>query len=109
VISTYYPIQSEIDTLSICLKLKQDNPRLLIALPEMVEDSRVLKFKEYVSEDKLKLGKFKVKEPNDSCKELIPNIVLTPFLAFDITKNRLGYGMGYYDNTLKHLYSEKYE
>lgn len=74
----------------------------------MIPDTRVLKFKEYISEDRLKIGKFKVKEPDDSCKELIPNIVLTPLLSFDSTKNRLGYGMGYYDNTLRSLFSEKY-
>ena len=32
-----------------------------------------------------------------------PDIVLVPLLAFDIKKNRLGYGKGYYDRYLRNI------
>jgi 5-formyltetrahydrofolate cyclo-ligase len=34
---------------------------------------------------------------------LTPDIVVAPLLAFDVTGNRLGYGGGYYDRTLRDL------
>ena len=35
----------------------------------------------------------------------IPNILLVPLLAFDEKGNRLGYGGGFYDRTIKNLRS----
>ena len=39
-------------------------------------------------------------EPNSNGKFLIPDIMLVPLIAFDKTKNRLGYGKGFYDRFL---------
>ena len=36
-------------------------------------------------------------------KELMPDIILTPCLAFDLDGYRLGYGGGYYDKTFSKL------
>lgn len=107
-ISTYYPINDEIDCLSILnqlhVELKEKNINIQICLPKMGE-GRILKFYEYLGEDSLIIfNKFGIKEPNDEiCKELIPNFIITPLLAFDRHKHRLGYGKGYYDNTFNHL------
>ena len=107
VISSYYPINDELNSLEICLKLKEKFPKLRIVLPIIKPNSRLLEFREYTSEEKLKLGKFNLKEPIESCELISPMIVLTPFLSFDMNKTRLGYGMGYYDNTLQQLYDNK--
>ena len=32
-----------------------------------------------------------------------PNIILVPMVGFDLYKNRIGYGGGYYDRTIEHL------
>jgi 5-formyltetrahydrofolate cyclo-ligase len=34
---------------------------------------------------------------------LIPNIILIPLVGFDESKNRIGYGGGYYDRTIEYL------
>ena len=31
-----------------------------------------------------------------------PEVILVPFLCFDEKKNRLGYGGGYFDATIRH-------
>ena len=52
-------------------------------------------------------GSYGVCEPLTSNKEIIPNVLLVPMLACDKHGNRLGYGGGYYDRTLKKLRARK--
>ena len=35
--------------------------------------------------------------------EIVPDVILVPLVAFDIQLNRIGYGKGYYDKSLKKL------
>jgi 5-formyltetrahydrofolate cyclo-ligase len=51
-------------------------------------------------------GAFKVLVPAKSAAYLVPDIVITPMLAFDAMGNRLGYGGGFYDRTLAKLRDE---
>jgi 5-formyltetrahydrofolate cyclo-ligase len=44
-------------------------------------------------------GPFRVREPPRGLRPVLPEIVLTPLLAFDAHGNRLGYGAGFYDRT----------
>ena len=46
-------------------------------------------------------------EPNLKKRYLIPDIMLVPLLAFDKTKNRLGYGKGFYDRFLNRFLKQK--
>lgn len=67
-------------------------------------DNRHLKFYEYINEESLITNKYKIKEPDSTkCKEIIPDIIITPILCFDKNKYRLGYGKGYYDSTFVEL------
>jgi len=111
----YYPIKSEINVIKIIKSLyKQlNNPpenldktkkfEFSYSLPVMT-DRRTLKFFEFISEDDLVENNFKVKEPNQlNSKQIIPDIIITPLLAFDQNKYRIGYGKGFYDNTFIEL------
>ena len=110
--SCYYPIQNELDCFSIIKKLKiyfENNLKILfkICLPITKEGERKLTFYEFTNEENLKEGKYKIMEPDISnSKEVIPNIIITPLLAFDSKKHRLGYGKGHFDNTFFN-YKEK--
>jgi 5-formyltetrahydrofolate cyclo-ligase len=65
-----------------------------------------MKFYEYRSDDEMIVGMFNIKEPDPSiCAEVLPDIIITPLIAFDKNKHRLGYGKGYYDNTFNYLKS----
>jgi 5-formyltetrahydrofolate cyclo-ligase len=46
-------------------------------------------------------------EPELDKKSLTPNVMLVPLLAFDKTKNRLGYGKGFYDRFLNKFLKAK--
>ena len=76
-----------------------------LCLPVIDEiNNGILIFKEYLNDDNLKVGKFGIKEPINS-NTLLPDIIFTPCLAFDLEGYRLGYGGGYYDKTISYLNS----
>ena len=101
VISLYWPMRDEIDVRDLTRALSADGVRM--ALPVMVEPGAPLMFREWRIGDALAPGAFGVHEPADEASTLEPDIVVVPLLAFDATGNRLGYGGGYYDRTLRDL------
>jgi 5-formyltetrahydrofolate cyclo-ligase len=74
-----------------------------VVLPVMVGADLPLVFREWRAGDELLPGAFGVREPADDARVLTPDIVVAPLLAFDVAGNRLGYGGGYYDRTLRDL------
>ena len=42
-------------------------------------------------------------EPDISKKMVIPDLIMVPLVAFDKNLNRIGYGKGYYDRSLKKI------
>lgn len=102
-IACYFPIKEEINCLDILLKFKlfyeTQGKLFTICLPKTHHEERALTFYEY-KENFLVKGKYNIKEPDSiNCKEIIPYFILTPLLAFDSYKHRLGYGKGHFDNT----------
>ena len=72
-------------------------------LPVMEGPHEALVFREWRPGDVLVPGMFGVEEPAADAPALTPDIVVTPLLAFDAAGNRLGYGGGFYDRTLRGL------
>jgi 5-formyltetrahydrofolate cyclo-ligase len=112
-IACFSPIKDEIDCLTYLKNMKrhfeEQGKILKICLPGMFENERALKFFEY-EEDSTILTKYNIKEPDPkTCKEIVPYLILTPLLAFDCYKHRLGYGKGFYDNTFIKLKNEGIE
>lgn len=95
----YHPIAYELDPLPLLRTLHANGFR--IALPRTGE--AMLSFREWSPDSALERGKFGVLQPLESQPELHPAIVLVPLLAFDRNGNRLGYGAGYYDASLRDL------
>jgi 5-formyltetrahydrofolate cyclo-ligase len=104
-VSAYYPIKSEINTIELLEEIGK-SCNINILLPKVYKGTRVLRFFEYDKENLIE-GSFGVMEPlEDSHREKLPDVVLTPFLAFDNKRHRLGYGMGYYDSTFNYFKQE---
>ena len=72
-----------------------------ICLPRIGDEPQEMSFHEYKIGDELVANKFGILEPLSTAKLLQPNVVIVPMLAFDRSKNRLGYGGGYYDKFLQ--------
>ena len=101
VVSLYWPMRDEIDVRPLMAELVRRGARL--ALPAMRGADRPLLFRRWREGDPLVPGAFGVQEPGPDARETVPDIVVVPLLAFDAGGNRLGYGGGYYDRTLRAL------
>ena len=76
-------------------------------LPTIAPHTKQLHFLQWKTDSALLLNCYAIAEPLADSPQLIPDIILVPLLAFDRSGNRLGYGAGYYDETLRELRKTK--
>ena len=62
-----------------------------------------MSFKSWEFKEPLYVSKFGTLEPNKSNKEVFPDLILVPLVVFDNYLNRIGYGKGYYDRSIKKI------
>ena len=99
-IAGYYPSNYEVNILKFLESASKKNFR--IALP-VVKSSTLMSFKSWIIKEPLYVSKFGILEPKKSNKEIIPDLVMVPLVAFDDRLNRIGYGKGYYDRSLQKI------
>ena len=107
IIASFISFKSEIST-QFLNEFLFNNGKIL-CLPIIKNNSETLNFIEYNLKTKLVSGKFGIMQPSDLSKEFLPEIILTPCLAFDENGFRLGYGGGYYDKTFSYLKKIKHK
>ena len=107
IIASFISFKSEIST-QFLNEFLLNNSKIL-CLPIIKNNSETLNFIEYNLKTKLVSGKFGIMQPNNLSKEFLPEIILTPCLAFDENGFRLGYGGGYYDKTFSYLKKIKHK
>ena len=107
IVASFISIKSEISTQFLNEFLFNNGKNL--CLPIIKNNSETLNFIEYNLKTKLVSGKFGIMQPSDLSKEFLPEIILTPCLAFDENGFRLGYGGGYYDKTFSYLKKIKHK
>ena len=93
VVAGYMPFRSEINPLPLMQALADAGARL--ALPRMEGEHLVLHA--FAFGDVLVSGPYGILEPTASAPTVVPDIILTPLLAYDTQGGRLGYGKGFYD------------
>lgn len=102
----YVSYKNEVDTKELIRYLLQDGKQVF--LPRITSDKKDIEAIEIKDFDKdLKKGTFGIMEPFCSSRECAGDIdmIIIPGVAYDINKNRLGYGGGYYDRFLSGLKS----
>ena len=107
IIASFISFKSEIST-QFLNEFLLNNGKIL-CLPIIKNNSETLNFIEYNLKTKLVSGKFGIMQPSNLSKEFLPEIILTPCLAFDENGFRLGYGGGYYDKTFSYLKKIKHK
>ena len=100
-VAGYSSIHSELNVMPILQKL--DLAGVTCLLPVVDKYSRRLSFRNWRYGDNLILSEMGVFEPMGRRRECIPNVILTPLVAYDQFGSRLGYGGGFYDRTIDHI------
>ena len=99
-IALYVPIKNEVNLMSL---LSQKGKRFLF--PRVENGTKKLTFYEASSADDFEKGSFNIPEPKTTLNKVdIENIdlFLVPGVAFSEKCERIGYGGGFYDTTLKY-------
>jgi len=99
VIMVYYPLKGEVDILGIVRKVLGTKE---VCFPVVdLRNNKLVPYKIKDLENDFVIGPYGIKEPNTNrAKECLPrdiDIVFVPGLAFDVSRNRLGRGKGFYD------------
>ena len=100
IIACYYPSNSEVNILNFIEKASKKNFKIVLPI---IKPSGIMSFHSWKFKDPLFASSFGILEPGYSKKKIIPDLVLTPLVAFDKDLNRIGYGGGYYDRILKKI------
>ena len=99
-IGGYYPSNYEVNILKFIEEASKK--KFKITLP-VIKSSNKMSFKSWVFKEPLYVNKFGILEPKNSKKKIIPDLIMVPLVAFDNRLNRIGYGKGYYDRSLKKI------
>ncbi len=105
IVSGFMPMKSEINPLPLLRSLAQAGAAL--ALPVVSGRGKPLVMRVWQWGEPLNAGVWGIREPKPDAKEVDPDILLVPLLAFDRSGFRLGYGGGYYDLTIAGLRARK--
>ena len=100
IIAGYYPSYYEVDILNFLERASKKNFRIVLPV---IKSSNAMSYKSWIFKEPLYVNKFGMLEPKNSGKDIIPDLIMVPLVAFDNHLNRIGYGKGYYDRSLKKI------
>ena len=105
IVSGFMPLKSEINPMPLMRRLGDAGAQL--ALPAVAGRGKPLTMRAFAFGEPLVAGVWGIREPGPDAREVFPDIVIVPLLAFDRAGRRLGYGAGYYDMTITGLRARK--
>jgi 5-formyltetrahydrofolate cyclo-ligase len=105
IVAGFMPLKSEINPIPLMRRLADAGAQL--ALPAIAGRGQPLTMRAYSFGQPLASGVWGIREPEPDAREVFPDIVIAPLLAFDRNGHRVGYGAGYYDMTIMGLRARK--
>ena len=103
-IAAYYPTNYEVNILKFLEAATKKNFKIVLPV---IKSSSKMCFKLWIFKEPLYMNNFGILEPRKSKVEITPDLILVPLVAFDRQLNRIGYGKGYYDRSLKKIKKNK--
>jgi len=100
IIAGYYPSYYEVNILNFLEKAFKKNFKIVLPV---IKTSKNMSYKNWIFKEPLYVNKFGMLEPKNLGKDIIPDLIMVPLVAFDKYLNRIGYGKGYYDRSLKKI------
>ncbi len=98
-IATYFAVNGEISLDPVIDHALAQGKQ--IYLPNL--DQKSLRFSPYFREQKMRINKFQLPEPDVGDDEMLQpdelDLVLAPLVVFDANRNRIGMGGGFYDRS----------
>ena len=83
---------------------KSLNLNKIVAVPKVVDKTEMKFYGIKTLDDLVSINNFNIKEPIENVDNLVLpnqiNLFIVPGICFDMNKNRIGYGGGYYDKYL---------
>ena len=104
IIAGYYPSNYEVNILNFLEKASKKGFKIVLPV---IKNLNSMSFKTWFFKTPLYVSKFGTLEPKNSSGEIIPDLIMVPLVAFDDKLNRIGYGKGYYDRSLKKIKKSK--
>ena len=104
IVSGWFAMNTELNPYPL-MKRFAEEANATLALPA-IEDGKLI-FRGWVPGMQLKRVGFGLSEPGPEAKEVDPDILFVPMLAFDLKGYRIGYGKAYYDGGLSRLRAKK--
>jgi 5-formyltetrahydrofolate cyclo-ligase len=101
VVSGFSPLGSEINPVPLMRRFADAGAQL--ALPVVAGRGKPLIMRAWSFGEPLAPGVWDIREPLASAREVFPDILIAPLLAFDRAGHRIGYGAGYFDMTIAKL------
>ena len=99
-IGGYYPSNYEVNILKFLEEASKKKFR--ITLP-VIKPLNKMSFTSWIFKEPLYVNQFGILEPKKSKGKIIPDLIMVPLVAFDNRLNRIGYGKGYYDRSLRKI------
>ena len=99
VIAGYWPYGTEFDSRPLLNYLYEAGYPIVLPLVDAVE--LILHFRTWSPGEELVPDAMGINAPPTTADALAPDIVIVPLLAFSPAGDRIGYGAGYYDATLR--------
>lgn len=102
VITGYAPVNGEVDVVPLMTEMIKKGYQC--AVPYVMDTEQRLAFLEWTPSTEMITGIYGIPQPDPkTTKELLPDMLIVPMLAFDEKCHRMGYGSGQFDRTFAGL------